>query len=104
MTDQGQWPLKKIREAYLDVLSHYNALYPILPDRKMETDEMPGGIDGEEDLRCCFIRAKLREVAGGIKEAADRSGNPETWQIGESLERLSDGLRNRVERALKFGI
>ncbi len=104
MSEESEWPLQKIRESYLDALQLYNALYPVLPERKIEKDEMPEGIDGEEDPHHCAIRARMKEIAPAISKAADRSGNPQVWRRGEPLDCLNQGMLERVRMALKFGI
>lgn len=42
MSDRTEWPLQKIREAYLDAVELYNALYPLLPTRRTGDEEIYG--------------------------------------------------------------
>ena len=45
----------------------------------------------------------MREISPRLKAAADQSGNAKTWHAGEPLNGLSQGMRERIEKALKFG-
>jgi hypothetical protein len=97
--------LKELRSAYGEILVAYNALFPLSPNiERGEEETLPDlvGID-EGDSYLATMR-KLRKAHPELKEAADRSGNIQIWQRGGSLDGLSEGMRNRIERALRSGI
>jgi len=47
---------------------------------------------------------KYRKTFPELKIAANQSGNSVVWRVGEPLDDLNQSLRDRIERALKFGI
>lgn len=106
MSGETEWTLHEIRQAYGEILKHYNILIAPQPNRKREEETVPDSLalDIEEDQfdRKAFF-AKMKEVYPKLKEAADRSGNAQTWHAGQSLDGLSQGMRERIEKGLKFG-
>jgi hypothetical protein len=106
MTSRSEWSLKEIRAAYSEILKAYNALFPIYPNIKREKDETiqdnfdPGGDKFYSEI----LPKKFRENFRRLQKAADQSGNPMIWHRGDPLDGLSPGMRERIERALKFGI
>jgi hypothetical protein len=107
VTEKVQWTLKEIRDAYGEILRAYNALFPLHPQTRMEHEDIIiDTVDshrGDDDFHATF-QAKAREILPKLKKAADQSGNAVTWHRGEPLESLNEGMRERIERALKFGI
>ena len=103
MNDQAQWPLQKIRDAYLDVLDLYNNLFPLRPERKSEREEEPNFFDLEEDPTISAVAARVDDIGPKLEEAADPSENCQIWRSGESLQGLNQGMKDRIEKALKFG-
>ena len=107
MNKKNRWTLKEIREAYGQILGAYNEIFPV----RAETRKCVEGMEsmGDEilkddgDIKKAF-QAQARKTLPKLKEAADSSGNPITWRRGESLDGLSQSLRDRVEKALKLGI
>jgi hypothetical protein len=97
--------LKELRSAYGEILVAYNALFPLSPNiERGEEETLPDlvGID-EGDSYLATMR-KLRKAHPELKEAADRSGSIQIWHAGEPLAVLNDGMRERIELAMKFGI
>lgn len=111
--------LQKIREAYWENLRLYNELFPIhsvsqrrnwrinsreeLSDIKEISDIK--NIKISEDIKEFLSLSKiLEEKEKGFEKRADQSGNPQIWRRGDPLDNLSQGLRERIERALNFGI
>ena len=108
MTEQTDWPLQRIREAYSEILRAYNILFPLHADGKRGKKEEKVVLDafdpeGNKFYKKAFFR-KMREVSLKLKVAADQSGNAQTWHAGESLEGLNERMKERIDRALKFGI
>ena len=106
MTKKDQWTLQEIREAYIEILKSYNALFPLEPlmRREVEQIEMPETFHRGDDNFQKGLMTEMKKVIPKLREAADQSGGAVTWRYGESLDGLNQGLKNRVERALKFGI
>ncbi len=50
------------------------------------------------------VRKALNLAAPRLKAAADASGNPHIWRTGMPLGNLPEGMKKRVEMALRFGI
>lgn len=97
--------LKEVREAYRDILRFYNALFPLHPERRTGGVDVEEGCDLEEENFCAdAFRKKATKVLSRLKDVADQSGNAVIWRRGESFESLNYSLRNRIEKALKFGI
>jgi hypothetical protein len=104
MSDRSEWTLKKIRAAYGDILGAYNELFPLHPKTTMKReDETENFNQGDEGFLDAF-REKAKKIAQEIKRGADESGNPIVWHRGDPLDSLSPAMRERVERALKFGV
>jgi hypothetical protein len=51
-----------------------------------------------------MLKAKTKKVLPILKEGADQSGNAIVWHRGQDLDALNEGLRERIEKALRFGI
>ena len=98
------WTLKEIRDAYGEALRAYNELFSLQSRRIDREDLLPEGfsIDREEPINT--FRKKATEINLKLKEAADQSGNAVTWRRGDPLDGLDQGLRERIERGLEFGI
>jgi hypothetical protein len=99
--------LKEIRESYRMNLEAFNRLSPIHPQEKIEREEIFLGVgidEGEGDERIADPdRKKMTKVVSKAKEAADRSGSVQVWHRGEPLDNLGEGMRERIERAIKLG-
>jgi hypothetical protein len=105
MTEENQWMLEEIREAYAQILAAFNELFPVHPQRRIEEDVSGGfSFDRGNDSFIDAFRRKTKEVLPKLKEAADQSGNAVSWYRGQSLEGLNQSLKDRVEKALKVGI
>ena len=62
---------------------------------------------GSDDWEIFYVGAshkRLQEILLELKESADRSGNAQVWRRGEPLDHLNPGLRERVRRAIEYGI
>jgi hypothetical protein len=104
MSDGSEWTLERIRQAYSEILFAYNDLSPLHSEtRRKHEDETQSFGQGDDNFLDAF-RMKAKRLVPKIKEIADQSGNAMIWHRGESFEGLSLGMRERVERALKFGI
>jgi hypothetical protein len=105
MSGETEWTLQKIRQAYGEILEHYNILFAPQPSREKEGKEIPDAFetDGDDFYRKTFP-GKFKEVFPKIKAAADHSGNAKTWRAGEPLDGLNEGLKERIRRGLEFGI
>ncbi|MBM4305715.1 MAG: hypothetical protein FJ115_02050 [Deltaproteobacteria bacterium] len=104
MSDKA-WTLEEIREAYREVLTLYNELFPLRVREKIDREEIfPEAISHDFEVATDKFRKNLAEKARNLKEAADRSGNAVTWHRGDLLEGLNEGLRKRIEAAIKLGI
>jgi hypothetical protein len=104
MSEKVQWTLGEIRVAYAEILRAYNELFPLHPQRKTECEDMTWSFEKGEESLFNMVRAKARENIPKLKEGADQSGNAVLWYRGEPLDGLNQGLRERVEIGLKFGI
>jgi hypothetical protein len=96
--------LKEIREAYVEIVSAWNIVSPPITQSAGEDKEMmadPVDMDKETTVS---TMAKLRKVHRELKREADQSGNAQVWHRGEPLDGLSPGMKERIERALRFGI
>jgi len=52
MTQGDQWPLEKIRAAYREVLQAYDSLFPLHPEKKIESGHIADPIErskGDQD-------------------------------------------------------
>lgn len=104
--------LKEIRTAYREILIAYNNLFP--PYAVMRKDAEDAMDRFSEDTTDKSIKGggDLLEISMGnpkkalptVKVAADQSDNVVSWYRGQSLEGLNQGLRDRIEKALKLGI
>jgi hypothetical protein len=104
MSNEFEWTLQRIREAYGDILRAWNDLFPLYPQKGSDQQEPMESIDfGDiEFLEKC--RRKGKEIGIKLKKAADQSGNAVVWRRGDPVDGLPNGIRERVERALKLGI
>jgi hypothetical protein len=97
--------LKEIREAYRQILGAYNALFPLDPQLgKGEEETLPDCLGIDEEGTYLSTMKRLKKAHDGLKEAADGSGNFQSWRRGEPMAGLSQGLKTRIDKALKFGI
>jgi len=103
MNEKVQWTPKKIRDAYGGILRAYNTLYPLDPVTRKDPEEIIERVGMDKEGTPKFW-AKMREVVPKLKEAADQSGNAVSWYRGQSLDGLNQGMKDRVEKALKLGI
>lgn len=112
MIEENRWTLEEIRAAYGEILSAYNALFPLDPMMRRDPEDMMDRFAentteksprGDGDLRR-MLRAKAKKPLSMPKEGADVSDNAVVWHRGQPLEGLNQSLRDRVERALKLGI
>lgn len=106
MNEKIRWTLQEIRKVYAENLKFWNGLYPIhLRERgnveEVMEDTIEHGDIGTELKEFC---ERAKEVMPRLKEAADLSGNSRVWRKGEPLDDLPRGLRERIEKALNFGI
>jgi hypothetical protein len=105
MSEKNHWTLSKIREVYDEILRSYNVLFPLHPDRRVkEGAELDGFDPGGDNFYLEIFPEKAKRILPKLKRAADQSGNAQTWRAGESLDSLSQGMRERVNVARKFGI
>lgn len=96
--------LQEIRQAYGEILKAYNGIFPIHPETRIKFEDDTDILDRrEEDFRAAFLW-KAKKILPNLKEAADQSGNVKIWHRGDSLEGLNQGMKKRVEKALKLGI
>lgn len=104
--------LKEIRAGYRECLSAYNAIFPLDPATKKDAEDMMDRFAEEVTERSAKIdsnarrisRAKAKKALPTQEEGADQLGNAITWRRGDSLDGLNQDTRERIERALKFGI
>jgi hypothetical protein len=99
----GKLSIEEIREAYGEIIRAYNEIFPLHPrTRKLSLDE-------ENDL-CWGDSAELfrlsvnRKAMDKLRQSANESGNPVIWNRGDPLDGLPEGVRKRIEKAIKFGI
>lgn len=105
MSEKPQWSLREIRAAYTEILRAYNALLPLNPDiKKMEEETLSDSIEIDEEGSYLKTMKRLKKAHNSLKEGANESGNPQVWHRGESLNGLNQGMKERIERGLKFGI
>lgn len=106
MTEQTDWTLQKIREAYRDILRAWNILFPLYPNgRREKEEEVLDAFDpGKDKFYLEFFSKKAKRILPKLKRAADQSGGAQIWRRGDPLDGLNQGLRGRVEMALKLGI
>jgi hypothetical protein len=96
--------LQEIREAYGEILRAYNELFPLHPQtRRKSKDETEIFDRGDQDF-LKEVRMKLKKVFPKLRETADRSGNAQVWHRGEPLDKVTQGMRNRIGKALRLGI
>lgn len=103
--NEKAWTLEEIRKAYREILRAWNVLFPIYPDGRRGEEIILDAFDtdGDDFYRKTFFK-KMEEVSPRLRTAADQSGNAKVWHTGESVDGLSQGMKERVERALRFGI
>ena len=104
MKNKTSLTLGEIRDAYGEILGAYNELFPVHPVSRTEGEDITEDFDKGTDFLIGTVSARLKEVSPMLKEIADQSGNAMVWRRGDPLDGLNQGLRNRIERALKFGI
>ena len=104
MNDGSEWTLKEVREAYGEILRAYNNLFPLHPQKRSDHEEPMEGVDYGDIGFLEEFRRKGKEIGAKLKRAADQSGNAVVWLRGDSLEGLSPGMKERIERGLKRGI
>jgi hypothetical protein len=106
MNGEIQWTLHKIREAYGENLRLWNGLYPIHLGERSNVEEVTEDSIEYGDLKNASetICQRAKEVMARLKKSADLSGNSRVWRKGEPLDDLPRGMRERIERALNFGI
>lgn len=102
MKEKSLWTLQEIRQAYSEILEAYNVLFPLWCEGRKEEGMAPDTFDPPED-RVAFVR-ESKEILSKLREGADHSGNAQTWHIGEPTNGLSHGMKQRINKALKFGI
>ena len=103
MSEKSQWTLNEIRAAYRDILSAYNALFPLYPQTRIGREDIEGDPDKGEDETYLAFRGKMKKKVPELKAIADQSGNARVWHRGDPLDGLDQGLKDRIEKALKFG-
>jgi hypothetical protein len=105
MNEKPTWTLEEIRKAYADALTGWNALFPLHPESRREGDDVERWGDFEEEDFCADVfRKKGMRALSRLRKAAAQSCNAQIWHAGESLNNLSQGMRERIEKALRFGI
>ncbi len=112
MTEKSHWSLREIRGAYAEILSAYNAIFPLDPAmRKEAEDTMDRFAEGMTDKLAKddgnareISRAKAKKALPMLKEGTDQSGNAVSWHRGQPLDDLNQGLKDRIEKASRFGI
>lgn len=105
VAEKGQWTLKEIRDAYGEILKAFNATFPLHPQTKIQREDIVNTFDLNrgDDIYDTF-NAKAKKMLPKFRRIADQSGNASSWRRGEPLDGLNEGMRERIERALKFGI
>jgi len=92
MTEQGQWPLEKIRQAYKDILSAWNIIFPPFPGADGRGEEtVPDSVDIEEETFWGTM-GTLRKAHHELKKEADASGNPKVWTAEEYSQKFLESL------------
>jgi hypothetical protein len=99
--------LQEIRDAYAVILKSYNELFPLYVEARKSSGEMEEGAEKSgkknEDRFYETFMVKAKKIVPKLKEAADQSGSVQIWRKGESLDNLSEGLQERIERAIRLG-
>ncbi len=98
--------LQEIRKAYGETLKAYNALFPIHSNgRRVKNEIAQDNFDpGGDSFYLEIFPEKFRKNFPRLKKAADQSGGSRVWHRGDHLDGLSQGMKDRIEKALKFGI
>lgn len=105
MSEKDHWTLQKIREAYSEILRSYNVFFPIQLGGKKKNEVALDAFDCEGDnFYLDVFPKKARKALRKLKKDADRSGNVQVWNKGETLNSLNQDMKERIEKALKFGI
>jgi hypothetical protein len=108
MNGKTRWTLKEIREAYRQSLEAYNELFPPHPETKKTpgsiTEDMGENFPKDEEHFNKTLMKRLKKIFPKVKEAADHSGNAFVWHRGDPLDGLNQVMRERIEKALNFGI
>jgi hypothetical protein len=106
MNGEISWTLQKIREAYNENLEFWDGLYPIHLREIGDVEEVTEDTIERGDIGAELknIRKRVNEIMPRLKQSADLSGNPHVWRKGEPLDDLPRGLRERIGKALNFGI
>ena len=95
--------LKEIRLAYREIVTAYNEAFP--SDLKLRTEEdITQSFDKGDESLIGTVSARFRETNPKLRAAANQSGNARVWQRGEPLDGLNEGMRERIEKAMRFGI
>ncbi len=95
--------LKEIRAGYRDILNAFDELNPIQPREKVQeailTPLQEGENFGSAETRSLRTARRIQKQ----KKRADESGNAQVWRRGDPVDGLSEGMKVRVEQAVKFG-
>lgn len=94
------WTLDEIRGAYRENLAAYNEM--LKPQEKIDSGMKMEGEAFEPDFNSVTLGKELAEGASKIKAAID--SKVITWRRGDPLDSLGEGLRARIEFALKYGV
>ncbi|MGO8988757.1 MAG: hypothetical protein ACLQGU_04320 [bacterium] len=95
---------REIRDAYRDILSAYNELFPVHPITRQGGQGYEGSFEKGDESLIDLVKTKTREVGPELKEGADQSGHAVTWRRGAPLDGLNESLKCRIETAIKFRI
>jgi hypothetical protein len=104
MSDGSEWTLEKIRKAYGEVLRAYNDLFSLHRQKRTEHEEPMESVDYGEIEFLENFRRKGKEIGAKLKRAADQSGRPVIWYRGDPLDGLTTGMKERVRKALIYGV
>jgi hypothetical protein len=96
--------LQEIREAYGEILRAYNDLFRAPFQINSNREEMIETVNFGDIEFLEKFRKEGKEILAKLKEAADQSGNPVIWHRGDPVAGLNAKIKERIERALKFGI
>jgi hypothetical protein len=96
--------LEEIRDTYVEILTAYNELFPVHPITRTEGEDITESFDKGNDFLIGTVNARFREISPKLREAANQSGNAVVWRRGDPLDDLPEGLKSRIEAAIKFGI
>ncbi len=102
MNEKAQLSLKEIRRGYQDALDAYNELHSPRPRERTE-EAMLTPLEEGEDFGSCSVHKEVTQKVHEARKRADESGNAQVWRRGDWLEGLNEGMRARIEQALKFG-